>query len=279
MARPLRLEYPGALYHVTSRGNARARIFLDDDDHRRFLDLLGAVCARHNWRIPAYCLMGNHYHVVLETPEPTLCKGMRQLNGVYTQDFNRRHRKSGHVFQGRYTAIVVDKDKYLLELARYVVLNPVRAAMVKSPGQWPWSSYRATIGKTPTPPWLNIDFLLAQFSARKGEARERYVRFVAEGREQPTIWTQLRGQIYLGDEAFIKKLHQRHRPDDRLKEIPRAQRRAPAKPLAHYVRLPDTEQGMRSAYASGAYTLAQIAAHFGVHYSTVSRAVGRRKGA
>ena len=138
----------------------------------------------------------------------------------------------GHLFQGRYTAIVVDKDKYLLELARYVVLNPVRAAMVKSPGQWPWSSYRATIGKTPTPPWLNIDFLLAQFSARKSEARERYVRFVAEGKEQPTIWTQLRGQIYLGDEAFIKKLHQRHRPDDRLKEIPRAQRRAPRKTLS-----------------------------------------------
>jgi REP element-mobilizing transposase RayT len=279
MARPLRLEYPGALYHVTSRGNARARIYTDDEDHRRFLDLLGAVCERHNWRIHAYCLMGNHYHVVLETPEPTLSKGMRQLNGVYTQDFNRRHRKSGHLLQGRYTAIVVDKDKYLLELARYVVLNPVRAGMVKSPGQWPWSSYRATIGKAPTPPWLNIDFLLAQLSSRKGDARERYVRFVAEGKEQPTIWQNLRGQIYLGDEAFVKKLHQRHRPDDRLKEIPRAQRRAPAKPLAHYVRLPDTEQGMQSAYASGAYTLAQIAEHFGVHYSTVSRAVGRRKGA
>ena len=160
-----------------------------------------------------------------------------------------------------------------------MVLNPVRAGIVKSPGQWPWSSYRTTIGKTPTPAWLTIDFLLSQFSARKGEARERYVRFVAEGKEQPTIWTQLRGQIYLGDEAFIKKLHQRHRPDDRLKEIPRAQRRAPAKPLAHYVRLPDTEHGMQSAYASGAYTLAQIAAHFGVHYSTVSRAVGRRGGA
>lgn len=276
MARPLRLEFPGALYHITARGNARARIYVDEQDNHGFLDVLGSVCERHNWQIHAYCLMGNHYHLVLETPEPTLSKGMRQLNGVYTQDFNRRHRKVGHLFQGRYTAIVVDKDKYLLELTRYVVLNPVRAAMVTSPGQWPWSSYRATIGKTPAPAWLNSDFVLSQFGSRKGEARTRYVRFVAEGKDQPTIWQQLRGQIYLGDEAFVKKLHQRHRPDDRLTEVPRAQRRAPAKPLAHYVRMPDTKQGMQTAYASGDYTLSQIAEHFGVHYSTVSRALGRR---
>jgi putative transposase len=276
MARPLRLEFPGALYHLTARGNARSRIYVDDQDNHSFLGLLGDVCERHNWVVHAYCLMGNHYHLVVETPEPTLSKGMRQINGVYTQDFNRRHRKVGHLFQGRYTAIVVDKDKYLLELARYVVLNPVRAGMVKSPGQWPWSSYRATIGKYPAPVWLNVDFLLSQFAARKGEARARYVRFVAEGKDQPSPWQQLRGQIYLGDEAFVKKLHQRHRPDDRLTEVPRAQRRAPAKPLAHYVRMHDPKEGMRRAYASGDYTLAQIARHFGVHYSTVSRALGRR---
>lgn len=222
--------------------------------------------------------MGNHYHLVLETPEPTLSKGMRHLNGVYTQHFNRRHRKVGHVFQGRYTAIVVDKNKYLLELARYVVLNPVRAAMVKSPGQWPWSSYRTTLGKTSAPAWLNTDHLLSQFSARKSEARARYVRFVAEGKDQPTIWQHLRGQIYLGDEAFVKKLHQRHPLDERLTEVPRAQRRPPARPLAHYVRMADPKQAMQRAYASGEYTLSQIADHFGVHYSTVSRAVGRRRG-
>jgi REP-associated tyrosine transposase len=236
------------------------------------------VCDRHNWKIHAYCLMGNHYHLVLETPEPTLAKGMRQLNGVYTQDFNRRHRKVGHLFQGRYTAIVVDKDKYLLELARYVVLNPVRAAMTTSAGQWPWSSYRATIGKAPAPAWLAVDFLLAQFSARKGQARARYVRFVAEGKDQPTIWQHLRHQIYLGDETFVKKLHQRHRPGDHLTEVPRAQRRPPGKPLAHYRRLADPKEGMQRAYASGDYTLSQIANHFGVHYSTVSRALGRRGG-
>lgn len=258
MARPLRLEYPGALYHVTSRGNARARIYADDADRRNFLELLGAVCDRHRWRVHAYCLMGNHYHLVIETPEPTLSKGMRHLNGVYTQAFNRRHRKVGHLFQGRYTAILVDKDKYLLELARYVVLNPVRAGMVKSAGQWPWSSYRALIGKS-------------------GEARQRFVRFVAEGKDQPKIWQHLRGQIYLGDEDFVTNLHRRVTAGDRLTEIPRAQRRPAPQPLDHYRRRArDPQQAMTAAYQSGGYTLAQIAKHFKVHYSTVSRAVGRR---
>ncbi len=124
---------------------------------------------------------------------------------------------------------------------------------------------------------VSTDVLLSQFGARKSEARARYVRFVAEGKDQPTLWQQLRGQIYLGDEVFVKTLHQRHRPDERLTEVPRAQRRAPAKSLAQYVRLPDRQQAMQRAYASGEYTLSQIAEHFGVHYSTVSRAVGRRK--
>ncbi len=277
MARPLRLEFPGALYHVTARGNARARIYTDEDDHRTFLDLLGSVCERFHWRIHAYCLMGNHYHLVVETPEPTLARGMRQMNGVYTQAFNRRHRKVGHLFQGRYTAILADKDQYLLELARYVVLNPVRAAMVKSAGQWPWSSYRATIGKTPIPGWLTVDALLARFAARRAEARRRYIRFIAEGKDQPTLWRQLRGQIYLGDEDFVRTLQQRLDRDDHMKEIPRAQRRPAPRPIEHYARTtPDTRQAMAKAYQSGGYTLADIAHHFDVHYSTVSRAVGRR---
>lgn len=277
MARPLRLEFPGALYHLTARGNARAPIYQDDHDRREFLDLLGSVCDRWNWRVHAYCLMGNHYHLVVETPEPTLSRGMRQLNGVYTQAFNRRHRKVGHLFQGRYTAILADKDKYLLELARYVVLNPVRAAMVKSAGQWPWSSYRATIGRAASPGWLTTDWLLSQFAARRAEARRRYVRFIAEGKDQPTLWQQLRGQIYLGDESFVHAQHRRLGRDDHLKEIPRAQRRPQPRPIEHYARtIPDPKRAMAKAYQSGGYTLADIANHFNVHYSTVSRAVGRR---
>lgn len=130
MARPLRLEFPGAIYHVTSRGNARNAIFLDDEDRVLFLACLGAVVTRFGWWCHAYCLMDNHYHLLIETPEGDLSRGMRQLNGVYTQRFNRRHGRAGHVFQGRFKAIVVDRDSYLLELCRYVVLNPIRAGMV-----------------------------------------------------------------------------------------------------------------------------------------------------
>ena len=146
MTRPLRIEYPGALYHVTARGNARQRIYVDAEDYRAFLNLLGKLSERYHWRCHAYCLMSNHYHLLLETPEGNLAAGMRQLNGIYTQAFNRRHHKVGHAFQGRYQAILVDKDRYWLELSRYIVLNPVRAKMVKDAQAYPWSSFRATAG-------------------------------------------------------------------------------------------------------------------------------------
>jgi len=146
MARPLRLEFRGALYHVTSRGEGREDIYVDDADREEWLDVPGEVCGRFNWMVHAYCLMTNHYHVLLETPDGNLSRGMRQLNGVYTQRFNRAHARVGHVFQGRYKAVIVQKDAYLMELARYIVLNPVRARMVRSAREWRWSSYRATAG-------------------------------------------------------------------------------------------------------------------------------------
>lgn len=135
MARPLRIEFNGALYHVTSRGDRHEAIHEDDKDRERFLEVLAEVVERFNWVCHAYCLMSNHYHLVVETPDANLSKGMRQLNGVYTQASNRRHHRSGHLFQGRFKGILVDKDSYLLELTRYVVLNPVRARMVKAPGK------------------------------------------------------------------------------------------------------------------------------------------------
>lgn len=141
MARPLRLELAGALYHVTSRGDGREDIYRSDEDRVAWLETLGQVCERFNWVCHAYCQMSNHYHLVIETPEANLSKGMRHLNGVYTQRFNRSHQRVGHVFQGRFKAILVEKDSYLLELARYVVLNPLRARMVRRLENWPWSSY------------------------------------------------------------------------------------------------------------------------------------------
>jgi REP element-mobilizing transposase RayT len=148
MARPLRLEFAGALYHVTARGNERRCIFLAnlDDDRSRFLEILGQTCDRFRWICHAFCLMTNHCHLLVETPDANLSVGMRQLNGVYTQHVNRGRERVGHLFQGRFKGILAEKDGYLLEIARYVVLNPVRANIVGGPEDWPWSSYRATAG-------------------------------------------------------------------------------------------------------------------------------------
>ena len=165
MARPLRIEVAGGLYHITSRGNGREDIYLDDNDRALWLQVFGDVCERFNWICHAYCLMGNHYHIVVEIVEGNLSRGMRQLNGVYTQRFNRTHERVGHVFQGRYKSILVEKERYLLELSRYVVLNPVRAKIVHDPGEWPWSSYRAMLGEDACPRWLQRDWLLSQFGS------------------------------------------------------------------------------------------------------------------
>ena len=162
MARPLRLEYAGALYHITARGNGRGEIFVDDEDRQRFLSALAATVIRLGWLCHAYCLMDNHYHLLIETPTASLSEGMRQINGTYTQSFNRRHGRVGHVLQGRFKAILVERESYLLELCRYIVLNPVRAGLVKEAGRYPWSSYRATAGLEAAPAGLMVDWVLSQ---------------------------------------------------------------------------------------------------------------------
>ncbi|MDO8369425.1 MAG: transposase [Candidatus Nitrotoga sp.] len=145
MSRPIRIEFSNALYHVTARGDRREDIFEDDEDRQMFLSTLAQVITQFNWICHAWCLMDNHYHLLIQTPDGNLSKGMRQLNGIYTQASNRCHQRVGHLFQGRFKAILVDSDAYLLELTRYVVLNPVRAGMVKKPADWKWSSYRASV--------------------------------------------------------------------------------------------------------------------------------------
>ena len=278
MSRPLRLEFHGALYHVTSRGDGREDIFLNDGDRALFQDVLADVTGHFNWTVHAYCLMGNHYHLLAETPDGNLSQGMRQLNGVYTQRFNRRHQRVGHVFQGRYKAIIVQKESYLLELARYVVLNPVRARMVRGAGDWPWSSYRATAALVDAPDWLSTDWILSAFATRRGEAINRYKVFVAEGRNQPGVWEQLKNQIYLGSEAFVQQIQAMPPATEDLSEIPLPQRRKPAKPLAHYAQQSSgRDEAIALAYASGGYGLKEIGEHFGLHYSRVSRIVAKRR--
>jgi putative transposase len=270
----LRIEYPGALYHLTSRGDRQEAIFDDDQDRTAFLIVLNEVVSRFRWRCHAYCLMGNHYHLMIETPEANLTKGMRHLNGVFTQWSNRRHKRSGHLFQGRYKAILIDRDSYFLELARYVVLNPVRAAMVKHPRLWAWSSYGATIGTCPAPVWLTTDGLLAEFGKRRAGARRKYQLFIEEGMSAESIWKDLRGQIYLGDDNFVEQMRSKLGERDEDVNIPRVQQRGAAPKLSTIRRQhKNRDDAIRAAYETGTYSYQQIAKEFGVHLTTVGRIV------
>jgi putative transposase len=181
MARKQRTEFAGAHYHVISRGNAKAPIFLDDDDRQLFMCLLAKVVRQSQWELLAYCLMPNHYHLFLATPEPSLARGMQQLNGIHAQRFNRRYARVGHVFQGRYKAILVDTSSYLLTLLRYIVLNPVRAGLCQVPDEWPWSSHAVMVGRVPVVVPLKCDRVLAEFGGDPEVGLVRYSDFIAEG--------------------------------------------------------------------------------------------------
>jgi putative transposase len=275
MTRPLRLEYAGALYHVTARGDRKEAIYKDHFDHVAWLGVLGSVCDRCNLVVHSFCQMGNHYHLLLETPDGNLAQGMRQLNGSYTQYFNRRHHLSGHVFQGRYKAILVQKESYLLELVRYIVLNPLRANMVASLDAWQWSSHHHVIGRKKSPPWLATDCLLGLFGNDRASAIEAYSHFVMRGHGMPSPLREVKHQFILGDKNFIEEHRFLSKPDT-LPEIVRAQRRPLALTLQEYQsNFPERDLAMAQAYATTAYTMAQIGRHFGVTYRTVSRAVQR----
>ena len=188
MARPLRLEFAGALYHLTARGNAQQPIFLDDTDRQQFIRLLSREIRQQHWRCYVYCLMGNHYHLVTETPEPNLSRGLKRLHGTYTQWFNRRHQRVGHLLQGRLKGLLVEKESYLQELCRYVTLNPVRAGIQEAPE------------------WLDTSSVLSLFDTNQATARAAYQRFVADGVHQPSPWAQVTSQIFLGSPEFLDRI-------------------------------------------------------------------------
>lgn len=273
MARPLRIEYEGAVYHVTSRGNAGQDIFLDNEDRGLFVEILEQAVDRFNWQCHAYCLMPNHYHLLVETGAPTLSRGMRHLNGVYTQSFNRRHARTGHLFQGRFKAILVQKETHLLEVARYVVLNPVRAKLARSPRDWEWSSYRATAGQTRCPRFLTVDWILSQFGTDPTRAARAYSTFVKQGRGV-SIWDGLRSGAFLGTEEFSQKLRPHLRGRAGVTEIPRRQRLAGRPSLAElFSKVQDKttrdERIYQAVHVHG-YTLREVADFLGLYYSTIS---------
>ena len=292
MARPLRIEFPGAVYHVTSRGDRREPIFIDDEDRRSMLAIVEQTMDRFDAQVLAYCLMGNHYHFVLHTRQANLSRLMRHLDGVTTQAFNRRHGKVGHLFQGRFKAILVDREAYLLEVCRYVELNPVRAGIVDEPGAWPWSSYRAHVARAEPPPWLDTaglhGFLLGHEAGSEAErqlAATRYAKLVAAGRGV-ALWDEaLRQQIYLGDERFVERMQAMAMAMATASgsastapggtEVPRPQRSRPRTLMQWLDEAPTREQALTRAYVEGGMTMTAIACELGLSVSRVSRLIAR----
>ena len=279
MARPLRIEFPGAIYHITSRGNARQAIFKGNPDRFGFLRVLGDVVSRFNWLCHAYCLMGNHYHLLIETIDGNLSQGMRHLNGVYTQAFNRRHERVGHVLQGRYKSIIIDRDNYLLEVCRYVVLNPVRAGIVENPRKYVWSSYKATAGYVKPPSLLTVDWILGHYGKKRQEARKRYKDFVHAGIDAPSIWDELKAQCILGSKEFVDRLRPAARDKEEIKEIPKVQRLAFRPVIEKIISSEKTRnreernKAIEKAYFDYGYTQSEIARQLDLHYGTISRII------
>lgn len=266
MSRPLRIEFPDALYHVTARGNERKRIVRDDEDRLLWLGVLDRTVRRFDWKCHAFCLMRNHFHLLVQTPRANLARGMRELNGVYAQAFNGRHRRVGHLFGGRYCAVLVERETHLLSTARYIVLNPERvddgAIRVD---RYRWSSYRATVGLDTTPELLTTDWILGQFARNREQARRRYRAYVYAGRD--TDAPPVRAQIYRGSDRFVR-VHQPYSVDD--PEIRREQREPVAASLEAVLATGSNEALIR-AYYDHEFRIREIAAAMGVHYSTVSR--------
>jgi len=281
MTRPLRIEFADAVYHVTSRGNGRQKIFLDEQDNRKFLELFGKTLERFNWICHAFCLMVNHYHLMIETPDANLSKGMHHLNATFCQAHHKRHDTVGHLFQGRFKAIVVDRESYLLELARYVVLNPVRAGLVARPEDWSWSSYRATAGLpvSEESEFLTTSWLLGQFGPDETTARRRYLDFVSSGIGLDSPWPQLQSQLFLGKETFIDKIKDAIPEKTAVKEIPKLQRYANRPQLkeifADWKIKKKRDEAIVASHVTYGYEQKEIANFLGIHYTTVSHVIKR----
>jgi len=279
MSRPVRIEFPGAHYHVTSKGTNEQAVFLDDEDRAVFLNVLEGVVTRFEWRIHSYALMENHYHLVVEVPEANLSKGMRQLNGVYTQHFNRRHGRDGPLFQGRFRSILFEPDTYLLPLVRHVVLNPVRAGQTRSANNYRWSSHRATAAMIKTPPWLTTDAVLGYFGKRKAEAERKYREYVKEGVGEASPLAERAYQVLLGSPGFISEMQPVLSGEKMAKRGPKPARRrrslqALFKNIENKTRAERNEL-IRRAHIDYNYTLMEIGEHLGIHYTTVSKVVNQ----
>lgn len=251
MARQPRVQLPGALYHVTSRGTDRRRIFVTDSDRQAFMKVLDEVADERSWRCYAYCLMNNHYHLLLQTPAPDLADGMKYLNGVYSQSFNARHNRVGHLMQGRYFSQLIRRESHLLAAIRYIVQNPVRAGLSRSAADWRWSSHIAVLGKRRKPDWLDVEFVLNQFASDPAEAVRAYAAFVEE---VPCCERSIREVLYGSSGSSNGGVA--------LSEIIGPDRDKATRNLAIF-----------DAYENHGYRMREIAEYLGLHISSVSRII------
>ena len=264
MSRPLRIQIPGGTYHVTARGNQKLPIFVDDADRRTFLYTVDQVISRFRWQCLAYCLMDNHYHLVVTIGEPNLARGMRHLNGVYAQRFNRRHARGGSFFERRYGAVLVERDAHMLEVLRYVARNPVRAGLRGRPEQWWWSSHRAVLGLDPGG-FVAVGAVLSLFADQPSLGRRRYAAFVDDSSADVAPAPD---EPIAGSRRFLET----HLPDRR--PSPEIARRHwhPCRPsLGELFDRFERDEAIAVAYREHGYTMQEIAAALGCHYATVSR--------
>jgi len=224
MSRPLRIEYPGAWYHVMNRGRRKEDIFFDQDDFQLFLEILKDTARMWNLRVAAYCLMSNHYHLLVQTPDGNLGRCLRHLNGVYTQRFNRTHRLDGQLFRGRYKAVLVEDDEHLLQLLRYIHRNPLEAKMAESLEAYPWSSHCAYLPSRKGWEWVFRDKLLAMFSPSPKEAFAGYLHFVDQGNtpEVQHFYSLKNLPSIFGSAGFIDRIRRRFGSSPRSKDVPQS---------------------------------------------------------
>jgi putative transposase len=280
MARPLRVEFPGALYHITSRGNKKLDIFEDSEDRELFLRILGRTIRVNNWICYAYCLMNNHYHLLIETPEGNLSDGMRDLNGIYTQEYNKRHETTGHIYEGRYKSFIIESEPYLLQVARYIVLNPVRAEIASSPEEWVWSSYLGMLDSKKSKHYIDKKKILSYFKNSKTDGRNEYRKFIYEGVSAKSPFAEMPEGIILGSDQFKNEVCEISKKQEDIKEIKKSDRMIGRPSLLDLFEGIEEKEERDTAIMIArdwcGYSVTEIASHIGLSRGAVSRILNER---
>ncbi len=284
MARQLRTEFPGALYHVYSRGNDKRSIFQDDADRYKFLSILNKVIKQYSYLCYGYCIMSTHYHLILETPDANISRGMHLLHSTYAQYFNMMHDCVGHVFQGRFHSILVQRESYLLELCRYVVLNPLRAGLVTHPSEYKWSSFNEMAGTANNINDITTsDWILSRFGTEADEARKNYIHFVLEGINEPSPFSHTVGKTFLGNKEFLTSLENILKPSINLKSIPREQRYASRPTLSELFKYSECftkefrNKVIFQAHSAYGYRQVDIARQIKLHKITINNIIKAKR--